>query len=121
MDGTQLQDVANFKADMSSLALSVIPYEQGGIAIFSWLDTDNVAPLRFFMSVMQSQNLTSAIIHVVLDNGENFAISPEWYEKLPPETISYIISRIRILDTNGTYFRQGRPDESSPFLDDWER
>jgi len=121
MDGIQLQDVKNLKADMSTLAVSVIPYEQGGTAIFSWLDTANAAPLRFFTSVMQSRYLTSAIIHVVLDNSENFVISPEWYEKLPPETKQYIISRIRILDANVEYSRRSRPDNTSPFLDNWEK
>jgi hypothetical protein len=119
MDGTQLQNVANLKAEMSYLAISVIPYKKGGIAIFSWLDTANAAPLRFFMSVMQSRNLTSAIIHVVLDNCENFAISPEWYEKLLPKTQKYIISRIQNLENTGVYFKEGRPDMESLFLDDW--
>jgi hypothetical protein len=121
MNGNQLQDVTNLRADMSTLAISLLPLEKGGVAIFSWLDTANAAPLRFYASVAESKNRTSAIIHAILDNGENFAISPEWYEDLPSETKDYILSRMRLLPANVNYSFASRPDELSPYLDDWEK
>lgn len=120
MNGNQLQDFTNLRADMSTLAISLLPLETGGVAIFSWLKTANAAPLRFYTSVAQGKNRTSAIIHAILDNGENFAISPEWYEGLPPETRDYLLSRMRLIPANINYSFKRRPDESSPYLDDWE-
>jgi len=121
MNGTKLQDFTNLSVDMSTLAISLIPLEKGGAAIFSWLDTANAAPLRFCTSVTQGKNLTSAIIHAILDNGENFAISPVWYEGLPPKTQEYLLSRMRLLPATVIYSFASRPDESSPYLDDWEK
>lgn len=119
MDGNKLQDFTNLRADMSTLAISLLPLEKGGVAIFSWLDTANAAPLRFYTSITKSKNQTSAIIHAILDNGDNFAISPEWYESLPPEKKEYLLSRMHLLPANVNFAFRKHPDESSPYLDDW--
>lgn len=119
MNGNQLQDYENLEAEMSQLAVSLIPLEQGGAAVFSWLDSANSAPRRFYESVIQSRDLTSAVIHAVLDNSENFAFAPHWYEQLPSETHDYLISRIALLEASITYSEQTRPETTAPFLDDW--
>ncbi len=119
MNGVQLQDYENLEAEMSQLAVSLIPLEQGGAAAFSWLDSANSAPRRFFESVVQSKDLTSAVIHAVLDNSENFAFAPEWYEQLTSETHDYLFSRVALLEASITYSEQNRPETTAPFLDDW--
>lgn len=119
MDGQQLQDVENLEAEMSQICISVIPIEEGGATIFSWLDTSNSAPEKFFQSVVKSPDLTAATIHTVFDNTENFAISPQWYENLAKEKKDYIFSRIINMEQNVTYLRNPRPERAAPFLDNW--
>lgn len=119
MNGQQLQDFENLEAEMSQICMSVIPLDSGGAAIFSWLDTSNSAPNRFFQSVAKAPNLTAATIHAVFDNTENFALNPQWYENLTKEKKDYIFSRIANIEQNVTYLRNPRPDNSAPVLDDW--
>lgn len=119
MNGNQLQDYEDLGAEMSQLAVSLLPLDQGGAAIFSWLDSANNAPRRFFESVHQTTNLTSSVIHAALDNSENFALSPTWYESLPEATRDYLFSRIVILKASITYSQRGRPEMFAPHLDDW--
>ena len=120
MNGIQLQDYENLQAEMSYLAISLIPIEQnGGAAIFSWLDSASHAPRRFYESVLEGKNITTSVIHAVLDNSENFAISPSWYEPLPQEAKNYLFSRMGILEASIIYSAQKRPDEDSPNLGNW--
>lgn len=60
MNGAQLQNYEDLSAEMSPLAVNLLPLEQGGAAIFSWLDSSNSAPRRFFDSVVNSDNLLSS-------------------------------------------------------------
>lgn len=119
MNGIQLQDFEDLQAEMSQIIISLIPLEMGGAAIFSWLDTADQAPELFFRSVAECTNLTASVIHAVLDNTENFALNPEWYEKLTQVKRDYLFLRVVLLDSTLTYFDQKRPDKSAPFLDDW--
>lgn len=119
MNGIQLQDYVDLSAEMSLLIVNLLPLEQGGAAIFSWPDSSNSAPRRFFDSVVNSDNLTSSVIHAVLDHSENFAFAPVWYEAQSEETKAYLFSRIVLLEGGLAYSNQGRPDSSAPFLDDW--
>lgn len=119
INGVQLQDYENLEAEMSYLAVSLVPLEHGGAAVFSWLDSANSAPRRFFESVLQGKDLTSTVIHAILDNSENFALAPAWYEALPMEIKEYLFSRIRILEASITYSDRSRPELGAPFLDDW--
>lgn len=119
LDGEQLQDFENLNAEMSQLAISVIPVETGGAAIFSWLDTANSGPKRFFESVLRGKDLTSSVLHAVLDSTENVALNPLWYEGLTKTQSDYIFSRMIIFSASITYSDKKRPDNSAPFLDDW--
>ncbi|WP_349278796.1 hypothetical protein [Polaromonas hydrogenivorans] len=119
LDGRQLQDYENLDAEMSQLAITVMPVDQGAVAIFSWLDTANSAPRRFFESVASSSNRTSAVIHAVLDNSENFALSPDWYEALPDTTKNYLLSRMCLLEASIEYHYRQRPEVTASFLADW--
>jgi hypothetical protein len=76
MDGRKLQDFEDSEAEMSQVCISVIPTETGGAAIFSWLDSSNSAPSRFFESVINSPDMTAPALHAIFDNTENFAINP---------------------------------------------
>lgn len=119
MNGLQLQPYENFEAEMSYLGISILPLQQGGAAIFSWLDSANSAPNRFFESVLETGNLTSSVLHAALDNSENFALSPIWYVSLPQPTRDYLLSRIAIRECSINYLKWPRPELSAPYLDDW--
>lgn len=119
MNGKQLQDFEDLEADMSQICMSVIPTETGGAAIFSWLDSSNAAPQRFFDSVVNAADLTSSVLHAIFDNTENFAVSPSWYETLKDDEKKYIFSRILLFAQNTTYADSPRPDRNAPKLADW--
>lgn len=119
MDGKQLQNFEDLEADMSQICMSVIPTETGGAAIFSWLDSSNAAPQRFFESVANAPDLTSSVLHAIFDNTENFAINPIWYEALSSDEKTYVFSRIMLLTQNSSYAEGARPDQNAPNIANW--
>jgi len=119
MDGTQLQDFENLEAEMSQITFSLIPTETGGAAIFSWLDTANAAPRRFFESVLRGRDKTSAVLHAAIDNTENVAYAPVWYKQLTQDQKQYIFSRMINMELSVSYSDNKRPDDSAPMLADW--
>jgi hypothetical protein len=92
MNGDQLQDFEDLDGDMSNLCFSLIPLDAGGAAVFSWLDSSNAAPRRFYESVLAQADMTTAVMHVALDNTENVAMSPAWYESLSDDDHQYLFS-----------------------------
>ena len=119
MNGAKLQAFDDLNVEMSQVCMSLVPLEVGGAAIFSWLDTSNSAPQRFFESVAKGKKLTSAVIHAVLDNTENVAFNPSWYDQLSDDQSAYGFSRMMLFETSETYSGTARADEVAPLLDDW--
>ncbi|AZC94885.1 hypothetical protein [Pseudomonas chlororaphis] len=119
LNGNQLQDLSDRNIELSHVMVSIIPLKAGSAAIFSWLDTANSAPLRFFDSLAQSGAPTKAVIHAALDLSENIALSPEWYDSLAPVTQKYVMSRILNLFQDEIYAVRGNPLLRSPDLGDW--
>ena len=119
LDGHRLQDFENLEADMSHLSMSVIPLETGGAAIFSWPDTANSAPRKFFESIKRGKNITSAVIHALLDNAENVAFSHNWYEQLDQKLKDYVFSRVIKFDGGTDQINVPRADDIAPELSDW--
>ncbi|NTU49730.1 MAG: hypothetical protein HGA87_02340 [Desulfobulbaceae bacterium] len=119
MNGKQLQDFEDLDADMSQICMSVIPIETGGAAIFSWLDSSNSAPARFFESVTQAADLTSAVVHAIFDNTENIAMNPAWYEALTETERQYLFSRMMLFAQSVSYVDRCRPDQSAPKVANW--
>jgi hypothetical protein len=119
LNGNRLQDMSDRDVELSHVMVSIIPLKAGSAAIFSWLDTANNAPLRFFDSLAQSGAPTKAVIHAALDLSENVALSPEWYESLAPLTKKYVMSRILNLSQDEIYAVRGNPLARSPDLGDW--
>lgn len=119
MDGNQLQDFENLEAEMSQICMSVIPTETGGAAVFSWLDSSNSAPQRFFDSVANVPDLSASVLHAIFDNTENFAINPGWYDTLRADEKSYLFSRIMLFTQNTSYASGARPDQKGPKLANW--
>ncbi len=119
MNGEQLQDFENLEAEMSLICMSIIPVVNGRAAVFSSLDTSNSAPNQYFQSVSKSKDLTSAIIHTVLDNTENMALKPQWYANLTTKMKEYIFSRIMTTEHTTNYLANPRPENAAPVLDNW--
>lgn len=119
MNGVKLQEYEDYEAEMSHIFINLMPLEQGGAAVFSWLDTSNSAPRRFFDSVISVNDLTSSVIHAVLDNGENIAVEPNWYEALSEPCREYLVSRMAVMEASIVYADESRPDRTAPFLDEW--
>lgn len=103
MNGEQLQDFEDLEGDMSNLCFSLIPLEVGGAAVFSWLDSSNAAPRQFYESVLAQADMTTAVMHVALDNTENVAMSPVWYEGLSADAREYLFSRVLQFEAGPDY------------------
>lgn len=99
--------------------ISIIPVNSSAAAIFSWINTANNTPLKFFDSMAKSKSPTIALIHAALDLSQNIAISPEWYESLPNSTQKYIMSRVLNLSQDEIYASLGNPLARSPDLGNW--
>lgn len=119
MNGKRLQNMWDSTSELSHMMVSIIPLNTGSAAIFSWLDSANSAPSRFFDSIALSKAPTTAIIHTALDLSENIAVSPEWYESLKPLTREYVMSRVLNLAQDEIYATRGNPLRRSPDLGDW--
>ncbi|MDD1138147.1 hypothetical protein M5G22_11375 [Pseudomonas sp. TNT2022 ID233] len=119
LNGKRLQNMFDSNIELSHMMVSIIPINIGTAAIFSWLDTANSAPSRFFDSLALSEAPTTAIIHTALDLSENVALSPEWYDSLIPRTREYVMSRILNLSQDEIYAIRGNPLKRSPSLGDW--
>lgn len=119
LNGKKLQNYENPDASSSYIFFSVVPTDCGGAAIFSWLDENNAAPLRFYESVISGENIASAVIHAILDNTDNIAISPKWYESLDAAQKEYLLSRVMLVEGTISYAFNARPDNAAPFLADW--
>lgn len=119
LNGNRLQDMSDKDIELSHAMVSIIPIKAGSAVIFSWLDTANDAPLRFFESLARSGSPTKAAIHAALDLSENVALSPEWYESLTPLAKKYVVSRMLNLLQDEIYTIHGNPLARSPNLGDW--
>lgn len=103
LNGAQLQDFDDLDGDMSNLCFSLIPLDVGGAAVFSWLDSSNAAPRRYYESVLAQADMTTAVMHVALDNTENLAMSPAWYESLSDDERQYLFSRVLQFEAGPDY------------------
>lgn len=119
MDGEQLQELSDLEAPVSSMCFSLIPLEVGGAAVFSWLDTHSGAPKRYFESVVRQPDLSASVIHVALDNTENVAMAPTWYEKLEADDRTYVFSRVLQFEAGPDYAARKERGQSLRELDDW--
>lgn len=120
MDGNELQDGSDLNADLSPIFVSVIPLASGGgAAIFSWQDTANSAPRRYFESAIRGVDMTATVIHVLLDNIENLAFAPGWFEGLTHEQKQYMLSRTLLMSGVPTHARGHRAESAAPRLADW--
>lgn len=119
MDGNQLQNFEDLEAEMSQICMSVVPTETGGAAIFSWLDSSNAAPQRFFESVANAPDRTSSVLHAIFDNTDNFAMKPTWYEGLTAADKAYVFSRIMLFAQSSSYLEGARPDQTAPRIANW--
>ena len=81
-DGEYLQDFEDLTTDLSQLMVTVIPYNGGGLALLSHLDTANAAPRKLVSSLIKQPDITSAVASLIVCQTENFAISPDWFDGL---------------------------------------
>lgn len=116
MEGNKLQNFEDLDAEMSMLSVTIMPIETGGAAIFSWIDTANGAPQKYYESFKSHGNFTTSLIHVATSNSENVAFAHDWYENLPEQNKKYLLERLQDL---GGGMGPGKPSATAPFFGDW--
>ncbi len=80
--GNSLQDFEDFSKDLDQLMVTVLPSGNGGFALLSHLDTAGTAPRRLVQSLIARQDITTALIWLIVGQAENIAISPIWFDAL---------------------------------------
>lgn len=78
---------------LRTIIFSIIPVKDMYVVIFSW-DNDDVSE-NFFKSILKQENKSLAAFNIILDNIENFAIYPDWYENLDDKKKEFIQKRIQ--------------------------
>lgn len=82
--GVQVQDLGDVSKPCLNLSFTLLPGEDGGIAVFTWLEDADAACRTFvqsFFNVPDSRK-SDALIQYTFDSFENFAAQPEWWEGL---------------------------------------
>jgi hypothetical protein len=83
--GNEIQDITDMSAPFLNLSFTLLPDEDGGVAVFSWLpDADSVCRpfVQSFMALDEDRK-SDALVQYVFDSFENFAAEPLWWEGLP--------------------------------------
>ncbi len=122
--GEILQDLLNFDIELSQLVFSIIPVEQNTktAIIISYLDTEpNNTPNMFFNSIKEAKHKKAAIIEIILNHVENFAVSPIWYEGLDQARQEYFLKKM-LLTSDTEHMEEEKEGEeiynNSPFSED---
>ena len=63
--------------------------------------------------------MTTAVMHVALDNTENLAMSPVWYEGLSADDRQYLFSRILHIEAGPDYAARRERGETLRTLGHW--
>ncbi len=81
-NGECLQDFSDFKINLQSLFVSVIPDKTGIFVLLSFFDDDAFAPTRFINDLIVGGNLTHRVIWMCMTRIENLAVRPSWWNGL---------------------------------------
>ena len=118
-EGNSLQDFNNVEVDLENLIVNIFPTDDGGYALFSYLDTASGVCKKMVDSILRQPNLTTALIWFLFGQFENIAISPEWYESLSEEMKKKLKDHF-VHSVDMSNFEASRLDLCPPFIDDWE-
>jgi hypothetical protein len=83
--GHKVQDAQDLTKPFLNLSFTLLPNEDGGIAVFAWLKDADTVCRTFVQSFFNVSDIRKgdALIQYAFDSFENFAAQPQWWEDLP--------------------------------------
>lgn len=85
--GSMIQNLGDFSIRLRSIAINIIPSNNKGYIIFSWIKEDRDICLRFIESLtsLDKTRITDAIIRFLFEHIENRFANPDWWDSLPTD------------------------------------
>ncbi len=86
-NGSEIQDIADMSKPCFNLSFTLLPNDNGGLAVFAWLPDADGPCRKFVQSFMNldAGRKSDALVQYVFDSFENFAAEPQWWEYLAAE------------------------------------
>jgi hypothetical protein len=83
--GHKVQGLQDLSKPCLSLSFTLLPSEDGAIAVFAWLKDADAVCRTFVQSLFNVSDMrkSDALIQYTFDSFENFAAQPQWWEGLP--------------------------------------
>lgn len=96
-EGNQLQDFGNRERPLNTLAVNVVPVENGGVAIFSYFSKDWDGPKQFVDSLkaVSKSDVTDTIINLIFSNFTNLACNPSWWKSIELKKQNRLTKRLK--------------------------
>jgi hypothetical protein len=115
--GTLLQDLRTFGTLPDHISFSLIPTDNGGAAVFSWLGENRTSEkLVKSLSLLSDELLPHAIVRFTFEYFENIFASPDWWDGLTESSKQALLLR----QTSGMVLRW-RERPSDCLCDDGQR
>lgn len=94
--GTFLQDLSKIEPAKELIAFSIIPTDQGGAVVFSWIGEVNGACNTLIQSLggLTNAQTTDAVVRFAFEHGENTFFSPSWWRTLRKEAQEKVLRRL---------------------------
>ncbi len=97
--GRHVQNRADHRIRLDLLTICSAPVVDGWGFLFSWHKTSSPASTEFMRSLatvihQKSSSGSDAMFRLVVSNCENLAVSPAWWEGLPPEQQAAVTTRL---------------------------
>jgi hypothetical protein len=86
-EGNLLQDLADTTITMDQITFSLIATDEGGAAVFSWVDTSRVCD-QFIRSLNSLSNyqLPHTLVQYAFESFENVFFSPSWWDGIDDDS-----------------------------------
>lgn len=95
--GNLLQDYLNLKKDLESLYFSIVPFENVGVAVFGWVESEGSSCIEFIKSLHELKadgETGNALIRFIFDSLENTFFKQSWWASLSEQDKNVLQNRV---------------------------
>jgi hypothetical protein len=80
----ELQNPDDMSVPFVNLSFTLLPDEDGGVAVFSWFQEADTVCRQFVQSFLRLDDArkSDALVQFVFDSFENFAAQPDWWDEM---------------------------------------
>jgi hypothetical protein len=96
-NGNLLQDYMNLQKDLESFYFSLVPFEDFGVAVFGWIESDGSSCIQFIKSLHRlycEGEVGNALVRFIFDSLENAFFKPSWWDALSDHEKEMIQNRV---------------------------